>query len=67
MHIPGPTEKMSIHVQQKPGFSYPKPAEHMFIQEQLYHPALNYHQPAGNKYQYLPSPGGYGHPGAQGH
>ncbi len=50
-HLPRPTEQVKIHVQQRPGFSYPKPPSHVFIQEQTIHPAPGYHQPLGDMFQ----------------
>jgi hypothetical protein len=32
-HYPHPTKKLDIHVRQAPGMSYPKPANHAFINE----------------------------------
>jgi hypothetical protein len=58
-NIPGPTEKLKLHVKQQPGFSYPRPASHAYIKEQTIHPAPNYHQPHGNKREYIQSPDAY--------
>jgi hypothetical protein len=55
MHIPGPTEKIGIHVRQTPGFSYPKPPSHAFIREQNIHPQLPFHQPLHDRTQVVPS------------
>jgi hypothetical protein len=44
-HIPGPTEKFKIHVRQQPGLSYPKPANRVWIKEQMIHPSLPFEQP----------------------
>ena len=38
--IPGPTRKVKIHVQQEPGFVYPQPASHAFIDEHAHPPLL---------------------------
>jgi hypothetical protein len=55
MHIPGPTEKLKIHVRQSPGFSYPKPPSRVFIREQMIHPTLNFTQPHSDRTQVIPS------------
>lgn len=36
VHLPNPTSKVSIAVRQKPGMSYPKPANHVFINEKTH-------------------------------
>lgn len=51
VHLPDPTHHLGIHVRQTPGFSYPHPANHIFIHEQQIHPAPSYHQPLGNKFK----------------
>jgi hypothetical protein len=55
MHIPEPVEKVSINVKQRPGLSYPTPPSHVNIRETTIHPALNFHQPYGNKFELLPT------------
>jgi hypothetical protein len=64
MHIPGPTEKMKIHVRQQPGFSYPKPPSRAFIREQSIHPSLPFEQPKWDMHERIPGgtpyPYGYG-------
>jgi hypothetical protein len=45
MHLPGPTEKVKMHVREVPGYSYPKPASRVFLREHKIHPAPQYHQP----------------------
>jgi hypothetical protein len=51
MHIPGPTEKMKIHVKQQPGYSYPKPPSRAFIREQSIHATPTYRQPHADRHQ----------------
>jgi hypothetical protein len=51
MHIPGPTEKVKIHVKQQPGFSYPKPPNKAFIREQSIHATPVYRQPHSDRHQ----------------
>lgn len=46
MNIPGPTEHVRIDVRQQPGFSYPKPPNHMFITEKQVAPHLRNVQPS---------------------
>lgn len=60
MHLPRPTEKVAVHVKQRPGMSYPKPVSKVFIRETMNHPPLNYHQPYHNRFQMLPSQGAPG-------
>jgi hypothetical protein len=51
MHIPGPTEKIKMHLRQSPGYSYPKPPSHVHIREQMIHPTLNFRQPHSDRTQ----------------
>lgn len=53
MHLPGPSKKININVKQQPGFSYPMPATNIKVREQLIGPAPNFHQPHGNKFQFI--------------
>lgn len=47
--IPGPTEKLKIHVRETPGYSYPKPVSRVRIREQRIHPTLPYGQPSADR------------------
>ena len=38
MQIPGPTPAVNVHVKQKPGLSYPRPADRVLIQESTVRP-----------------------------
>ena len=38
MQIPGPTPRVDVHVKQKPGLSYPRPANRVLIQESTIRP-----------------------------
>ena len=58
MRLPGPTEKLKIHVRQTPGFSYPKPPSRVFIREQMIHPTHNFTQPRSDRTQVIPNNGG---------
>jgi hypothetical protein len=60
MHIPGPTEHMKMHVKQQPGFSYPKPANHVYIREQMIHPSLPFEQPHWDMHERIPGGAPYG-------
>lgn len=53
MHIPGPTRHVRIDVKQKPGFSYPKPANHVSIVERAASGGGIFHQPMANKHQVI--------------
>lgn len=43
-HIPQPTRKMQINVKQRPGISYPRPANAAWITEEMHHPTVNFSQ-----------------------
>ena len=45
MQIPGPTPKVNVHVKQKPGLTYPRPADKVFIKEQTIRPPHFNQQP----------------------
>ncbi len=56
--IPGPTENINVHVKQKPGLSYPRPADNVKIQENTMHPtSYNDPPPATMVYGDLPQQG----------
>lgn len=59
MWIPGPTEKLKIHVRQQPGLSYPKPPNRAWIKEQTIAPSLPFEQPHWDMHEQIP--GGYPH------
>jgi hypothetical protein len=50
-HIPEPTEKFRIDVKQRPGFSYPKPVDHVRIVEDTSPPEGRFRQPLGNRHE----------------
>jgi hypothetical protein len=52
MHIPSPTRKFKIDVREKPGFSYPKPVDHVKITEHKHMPPVIFHQPIGDKHEH---------------
>ena len=43
--IPGPTRKVNVHVKQKPGLTYPRPADKVLIHEKTIRPPHFNHQP----------------------
>lgn len=45
MSIPGPTPRVNVHVKQKPGLSYPRPADTVLIQENTIRPPHYNQQP----------------------
>ncbi len=45
MSIPGPTPRVNVHVKQKPGLSYPRPADTVLIQEHTIRPPHSNNQP----------------------
>lgn len=45
MHIPGPTHEVDVLVKQKPGLSYPRPADRVLIQENTIRPPHRNMQP----------------------
>ncbi len=53
VHLPGPTDKVRIDVKQKPGYSYPKPVDHMRIVEQSSPGLGSYRQPLGNRQEVI--------------
>lgn len=59
MHIPGPTDKVAIHVKQRPGQSYPVPPNRAWITEENIHPSPNLKQPVSDMHQWVPPQGSY--------
>jgi len=51
VHLPEPTETVRIDVKQKPGYSYPKPVDHVRIVERAESPAGLFRQPLGNRHE----------------
>jgi len=51
MHIPGPTSHVKIDVKQKPGMSYPKPANHARVVEKTHAGPGVFRQPASDRRQ----------------
>ena len=45
MQIPGPTPQVNVHMKQKPGLSYPRPADKVLIKEHHIRPRHNNRQP----------------------
>lgn len=54
--IPGPTPSVNVHVKQKPGLSYPRPADKVLIQEHTIRPPhFNNQPPADMVYGNVPA------------
>ncbi|MEZ6093900.1 MAG: hypothetical protein R3C03_06630 [Pirellulaceae bacterium] len=51
MSIPGPTPRVNVHVKQKPGLSYPRPADTVMIQEHTIRPPHANTQPPADMVQ----------------
>ena len=55
MQIPGPTHQVDVHVKQKPGLSYPRPADRVLIQEtNIRPPHANWQPPSDMVHGQLP-------------
>ena len=50
-HIPGPTHHLKMHVKQRPGFSYPEPANRIRITEQMIQPSMPFNQPRLDRHE----------------
>ena len=61
MHMPGPTRNVKVNVKQEPGFSYPKPANKVWIKERSYNPPVLFHQPL-SEHARMVDDGGQGPP-----
>lgn len=59
VHLPGPTEKINIAVRQKPGFSYPAPANRMRVVESTSSPGGAFRRPAGDRVETIYGSEGY--------
>jgi hypothetical protein len=66
-NIPQPAPKFTVHLRQRPGFSYPKPVTHMHIKEQMIHPNLPFEQPHYDMHERIPGGAPYGHHAAAGY
>jgi hypothetical protein len=51
VHLPKPTEKITVNVKQTPGYSYPKPADHVRIVERTSPGVGWFKQPFGDKHE----------------
>jgi len=56
-HIPGPTPRLDMHVQQAPGLSYPAPPNRVYVQENTVHPHHAYGQPYADQRHIRMAPG----------
>ena len=53
MHMPSPSQNMSLHVQQSPGLSYPKPATNAYVAERQNVPNIRLRQPREDRAQII--------------
>ncbi len=51
-HIPPPVKRFKIDVKEKPGFSYPKPVDHVHITERKHMAPVIFRQPIGDKHEH---------------
>jgi hypothetical protein len=56
VHLPNPAEKVRVDVKQTPGYSYPKPVDHVRIVERAESPGGLFRQPAGNRHETIGDP-----------
>lgn len=56
-HIPPPSRQLSLHVQQSPGLSYPKPARHAYVSERADVPHLKLRQPPEDRKRFVDNGG----------
>jgi hypothetical protein len=61
MNIPQPARHFGVHVRQRPGFSYPKPANRVYIKENMIHPSLPFEQPHSDMHERIPGGAPYGY------
>jgi hypothetical protein len=54
MHIPGPTDQLTIKVREEPGLSYPEPVKHVHIVERSQVPPVVFNQPKHIEHQVVP-------------
>ncbi|GDX97215.1 hypothetical protein LBMAG47_28800 [Planctomycetia bacterium] len=57
MHIPPPSREMSLHVQEHPGLSYPKPARHAYVAERHDVPNIRLGQPRADRTRFMDNGG----------
>lgn len=58
MNLPEPTQHINIHAKQQPGFSYPQPANNVWIHENNVHPSPLFRQPFHDKFHRVPGNSG---------
>jgi hypothetical protein len=56
-HIPPPSRSLSLHVQQAPGLSYPKPARHAYVSERSDVPHIKLRQPPEDRTRFIDNGG----------
>ena len=57
MHIPPPSRRVALHVQQAPGLSYPKPARHAYVSERQDVPNIRLRQPPEDRTRFVDNGG----------
>jgi hypothetical protein len=57
VHLPPPSRRVGLHVQQAPGLSYPKPARHAYIAERQDVPHVKLHQPPESRTRFVDNGG----------
>jgi hypothetical protein len=57
MHIPPPSRRLDLHVQQAPGLSYPKPARHAYVAERHDVPKIRLRQPPEDRTRFVENGG----------
>ncbi len=57
VHLPPPSRRLGLHVQQSPGLSYPKPARHAYVAERQDVPHVKLHQPPEDRTRFIDNGG----------
>ncbi len=57
VHLPEPTSKVRVDVKEEPGYSYPKPVDHVRIVERTAANEGVYRQPLADRHERVGSPG----------
>jgi hypothetical protein len=57
VHLPPPSRRVGLHVQQAPGLSYPKPARHAYVSERQDVPHIKLHQPPEDRTRFIDNGG----------
>jgi hypothetical protein len=57
VHLPPPSHRVGLHVQQAPGLSYPKPARHAYVSERQDVPHVKLRQPPEDRTRFIDNGG----------